>query len=174
MRLAQKIIIIILVLLAPILVFLFLKQFGENEFSLPVYYEEGNPLKECNQSVNTHEVDLVTLQIEPPALISFYSATTNEFSSDMENVLSKYPMVHHRQFSRANLTMENNIQLDSATYSQYLNCELIMGEDQFLSEEIPYKFVLVDREGKIRGYFLMNDLDDIERLDIELDILLNY
>ena len=49
-----------------------------------------------------------------------------------------------------------------------------MGEDRFLDKAIAHKFVLVDTEGQIRGYFMGNDLDEIERLDIELDILLNY
>jgi hypothetical protein len=107
-------------------------------------------------------------------LVGFYTTASNEFSSDFENVMQKYPAIDLVQFSVNNSMDQVNIQLDSAAYSNLLNCELVMGEDRFIEEAIPHKVVMIDVDGRIRGYFMLDDLEEIERLDIELDILLNY
>ncbi len=41
--------VLVCILLIPVLIFLFLKGFGKNEYNLPVYFEKGveNPFREC-------------------------------------------------------------------------------------------------------------------------------
>lgn len=181
MKKTQKVIIIISVLLSPVLVFLFLKKYGDNKFELPVYYPEGNPIAECSRATQQHKLSLETLSkydIELPVLIYVPAAQQNEYYSDLNNVLAKYPGVNLWALiieGRSALQDERQVfSIDSLSYRQFINCELILGEDHYLNQPISNKYVLVDSEKYIRGYYDCSDLDDIERLDVELDILLNY
>ena len=181
MKKTQKVIIIISVLLAPIFVFLFLKQFGTNKFELPVYYPDGNPVTECKDRGQQHKLSPEILsknKIVLPVLIYVSSAQKNEFYSDLNNVLMKYPGVNLRVliFSGGEVYQKGSQELsfDSLAFLDFINCELILGEDHQLKKPIVNKYVLIDSERNIRGYYDCSDLDDIERLDVELDILLNY
>lgn len=181
MKKVQKVVIMISVLLAPIFVFLFLKKFGENEFELPVYYPEGNPIAACSGGVQQHKLSAEILsqsKIELPVLIYVSSAEQNEFYSDLNNVLEKYPGINLLSISTEGATVaqegRESLSFDSLSYQNFINCELILGEDHQLKQAITNKYVLIDSERNIRGYYDCGDLDDIERLDVELDILLNY
>jgi hypothetical protein len=55
-----------------------------------------------------------------------------------------------------------------------MNCELVLGESEWLDEPIENKSVLIDKEKRIRGYYILTDIDEIERLDTEIDILINF
>ena len=113
--------------------------------------------------------------ISLPALIEGITEDDNQFDSDLINVLEKYPEVNRYILTtRLSPTSTATISLDTATYLQAINCELVFGEDRFIDDAIANKFVLIDKAGFIRGYFNVDDLEEIERLDIELDILLNY
>jgi len=73
-RKLTKIFVISVVLLLPVLVFLFLKQFGSNEFTLPYYYEDGHPLPECNSSSGPHFVSkefVAQVGMELPMLFGY-------------------------------------------------------------------------------------------------------
>ena len=90
----------------------------------------------------------------------------------------KYPSVNIRELIFAGGVVHQegrqSLSFDSLSYLHFINCELILGEDHLLKQPIVNKFVLIDSERNIRGYYDCSDLDDIERLDVELDILLNY
>ncbi|MHA7130041.1 SCO family protein [Algoriphagus namhaensis] len=47
--------VLVCILLIPVLIFMFLKSFGTNEYDLPVYFEKGvdNPFQECPSSDTT-------------------------------------------------------------------------------------------------------------------------
>lgn len=163
MRKLIKIFVITVVLLLPVLVFLFLKQFGSNEFTLPVYYASGNPLEECRDTDAPHKVSnefFFTYNLNRPLIAGVQVRENNEYQYDLLNVLEKYPSVQTFAISPNDL--------------QTINCELIIGEDHYINEPIINKYVLIDSDGQIRGYFQLDDLDEIQKLDMELDILLNY
>lgn len=181
MKKIQKVIIMISVLLAPIFVFLFLKEFGTNKFELPVYYSEGNPIAECNRSDGQHRLtkEIVFINnLKLPALFYLPTDEQNEYYSDLHNVLSKYPGVDIWALSiEKNVAAQDGVKsliVYSKDYREFINCELVLGEDHWLNEPITNKYVLIDGQRKIRGYYECDNLDDIERLDVELDILLNY
>ena len=68
----------------------------------------------------------------------------------------------------------SQIKYDTAAIIDIINCELVMGENVWLKEPILNKAVLVDKQRRIRGYFITNEISEIERLDTELDILISY
>ena len=79
-----KIAIISVVLLLPVLVFLFLKQYGSNEFALPVYYPEGNPFEQCDQQQRPFKLSSKFIEnhkIKLPALIYFLGEDKGEYHS---------------------------------------------------------------------------------------------
>ena len=175
--------IMISVLLAPIFVFIFLKEYGSNKFELPVYYPEGNPITECDRGGEQHELTAEILFTNDilrfPLLIYAPAKDQNKYYSDLNNVLSKYPNVKIRALlnTEGNVVVQDGIQsfsLGSEEYDKFINCELVLGEDLWLKEPITNKYVLIDSQRRIRGYYEVDNLDDIERLDVELDILLNY
>ena len=182
MKKTQKILLLIVVLLAPIIVFLFLKKFGINQFELPVYYTEGNPIAQCNDSSQVqHKVHSAFIEngtIALPAIFHITGQKENEYYSDLENVLSKYPGIKVWEIintDKAEInSKEYSISLDENAYLNFINCELALGEDKWIDDGIAFKYVLVDVDGKIRGYIDTTDLKEIERLDTEIDILLNY
>ena len=181
MKKIQKVIIIISVLLAPIFVFLFLKEFGTNKFELPVYYPEGNPITACKDYAPGHQVNAEIIRehnVTLPALVYAPSLEQNEYYSDLDNVLQKFPEVNLLSISMAGSTVAGEViqslSFDSLAYMNFINCELILGEDQLLKQAVVNKYVLLDSAGNIRGYYDCTDLEEIERLDVELDILVNY
>jgi protein SCO1 len=181
MRKTQKVVIMISVLLAPIFVFLFLKKFGANEFELPIYYLEGNPITECSGGTQQHKISLEAINnysIKLPVLFYVASSSQNEYYSDLNNVLEKYPKVNIRELSAADDKVsegdKTSINLTPENFLHFINCELVLGENKPLTTAVVNKYVLIDTERRIRGYYLVDNLDEIERLDVELDILLNY
>ncbi|MCB0506055.1 MAG: hypothetical protein KDC58_11225, partial [Cyclobacteriaceae bacterium] len=51
------------------------------------------------------------------------------------------------------------------------NCSLVLGQDSVIHKPIFNQLVLVDTHKQIRGYYSGSELEDMDRLDIELDIL---
>ena len=181
MRKTQKVVIMISVLLAPIFVFLFLKEYGSNKFDLPIYFPEGSPFAECDRidGQSRHAADIMfTNNINLPALFYLPSAEQNEYYSDLNNVLSKYPSLEvWGVIIEGSLILSEGIRtfsLGLEEYNDFINCELVLGEEEWLQEPITNKYVLIDGQRSIRGYYECDNLDDIERLDVELDILFNY
>jgi len=53
--------ILLATLAIPVFIWLFLKNFGQNQFNLPVYYEEEVPsIRGCNDTVTPHQVQFFT------------------------------------------------------------------------------------------------------------------
>jgi len=180
MKRLNKIVIVSLVLLLPVLVYSFLKEYGSNQFDLPVYHKDGNPIAECNAASEQHRLTIEILfenNASPPLLIFIPDAVKNEYYSDLNNVLDKYPMIDVRAlYIEGDSLIEGLHYMGTSLtgYLNFINCELILGEDHWLNSGISNKYVLIDSSRKIRGYYDCTQLSEIERLDIELDILLNY
>lgn len=180
MKKAQKIFILIAVLLSPVLIFLFLKKFGDNRFDLPVYYADGVPLSRCNATDVPYKFTSTYLKnnmIKLPALFFVPGNDANDYYADVQNVLDKYPAINVYAIVSGEPAKEYKnifpLSFTQEAFLNFINCHLILGEDHWLSNPIPYKYVLIDKDAIIRGYFNCTEFKEIERLDTELDILLN-
>jgi hypothetical protein len=155
----KKSLFLFLGLLLPVLVFLFLKFFGRNEFDVPL------PEREMIQSTSgcRHEYahpylvkDSLVLAIAPAKrelrLINF---GTNK--KTLEQALVDY----NSQVSLVNLE-KWELSDDQKTY--LFNCVLLATNDEDL--------VLLDNANRIRGYYNSSERDDMDRLEAELNILL--
>jgi hypothetical protein len=154
----KKIPYLFIALLLPGLIFLFLKFFGKNEFDIAVYYQKGISSDTLSGKCNIHVQGQYHVpdsvfekwgKLESILLVSY----SNEKETEWISELSKNgKLVYHRQVcgdcSRDNLK----------------DCVLFLKE--------PYNSVLIDSQKRIRGYYKLGDIDEMDRLQVEIKILL--
>ena len=209
--------ILIVVLVVPALVFLFLKGFGKNHYTLKTFYPVDFDTVQVN---GENRIDTVFHQIPP---FNLTSQTGEEVSNKtFENSVyvadffyTKCPNVCPKmssQLTRVQDAFENDSNVKILSYSidpefdtvQVLNDYAAMygakegkwyfatgpkkeiydlarhgyyvsattgtgGEEDFLHSE---KFVLVDKDRHIRGYYNGTDPEEVDRLILEIKILL--
>lgn len=154
----KKISYLFIALLLPGLIFLFLKFFGKNEFDIPVYYRGGVSSDTLSKKCDIHvrgQYYVADSVIEKwgrknvVSLLSFSEGTEPEWMSKL---------VKEGKFE----------------YLQQVcwNCGEDKLKDCVLFLKRPYNAVLIDNEKRIRGYYIMGDLDEMDRLQVELKILL--
>lgn len=159
----RKPLFLIIALLLPVLVFIFLKFFGRNEFSVvPLFQTSESKLPSGCEGITIpyflsdssylnfkqdHESDSL--------LIIFYEATAAELT------------VSDVQLSR----LTEYLQVDEAVgfkriseKSKSIECALLLKPSLDLA--------LLDSKKRIRGQYNSNDRDEVDRLMTELDIIL--
>lgn len=155
----MKKIILILALLVPIGIFIFLKFFGKNEFTIPVYYESGvdHPPADCNRTYDS------------PYLVSATALNTIGWNghnvllvADSSDVIQKALMSLDEKISNEIQSLFLSGQEDDQ--HELLTCDLLL--------KSPWKVVLIDDQRRIRGYYDPSDRDEMDRLVVELKILL--
>jgi hypothetical protein len=150
--------ILIIALVVPIGIFIFLKFFGKNEFSIPVYYETGvdNPPGNCKRNysssytVSDSLLSLIGWKGTPTLIVADssraiqlgLSRVDGEFKNEIQVI---YP--------------DNKIDLD-----EFYTCDLLLQK--------PWSLVLLDDQRKVRGYYDLEHRDEADRLIVELKILL--
>lgn len=171
-----KIFFLIVALVVPSLIYLFLRGFGENQFSIPIFYENGISIAPCNTNNDeSHFVLFEDYKLENAQL--FYLpkwVNDNNFYSQSNRIKIKHPLVTFTAISDSSFNNSLGSLLLVADEEQLFsiaNCALVLGQDSAISKPIYNKLILVDRQKRIRGYYQGNDLEDMDRLDMELDIL---
>ena len=149
-----------LALLLPACVFMFLKFFGKNEFDVPPLYSESYPedVSECGVSISVpyHIPDSVksSLALANDGLTLIYFGELNEEAQ--------------KQFSRVKKEAGSEIKIKSIpasdTNTRIMKCVFFLKK--------PYNMVLIDEKGVIRGQYVSDDRDEIDRLLTEVTILL--
>jgi hypothetical protein len=157
----MKRIILFFALIFPIGIFIFLRYFGKNEFTIPVYYSNELPdsLAGCKQfEIIPYSVPESTLNKlgwnGNPAII------TNDTLTDTRKNLFKL----RQDFESDKLDVIVYSTSDSII-NALCRCELLL--------EKPWTTVLIDKERKIRGYYSPSTREEIDRLEVEIKILLN-
>jgi len=160
---SKKLIYLILALLLPIAVFVFLRTFGKNEFSIPVYYEEGvseviQPSCDYTYSVPYSIPDSImqrmgwTGESSATLLVADTSAGVKvnlkrlQAEFEVSDLQLLYPLA------------ENVLQ------DHWYAC--------FFFLKKPWSVVLIDAEKKIRGYYTPSSREEMDRLIVEMKILL--
>lgn len=155
----MKKILLIIALLLPIGVFVFLRFFGKNEFSIPVYYESLSdiPTNSCDR------------KYEEPYLVSDSVLIDMGWKGSVSLIISDTSQDISLGLKRLNEEFDQNIQ---SIYPQVENphWEEIYACDFFLKK--PWSALLLDDQRRIRGYYDLNSREEIDRLIVELKILL--
>jgi hypothetical protein len=157
----KKVLFLFLALLLPACVFVFLKMFGKNEFEVPLLHQEGTiePSPECNFNYATPYTisDSVMSRVETEGSASLYLLS---FSND-EAVISRLKTEAGEEglrFVAASRLAEN-----AGTRQKIKDCILLSKTTDL---------VLLDNQKRIRGYYSTQKLDDVDRLILEIKIIL--
>ncbi len=156
-----KSIFLFLALILPILIFIFLKFFGKNEFAVPPMYTEISPQNSegCLPVSLPYLVpDSVLNQLaigEDSLTLVLFGQPNDESKIQINRVMD--------EISKDGIRM---VQFPSLTGKvlQWKKCIFFLKE--------PFDLVLVDRSGVIRGQYNSNDREEIDRLLMEITIIL--
>jgi len=166
-----------LLLIIPIAVFLFLKNFGENHFKVPVYYQSGTMIEGCIQTGEQHKVAINALySTEKESIFLCYLPQHVEgtaFYDGLDRIKTKWQNINVIGVVDSNL---NTIDVGTTlTVNQELldivNCQFVLGQDKKLDTIPINQIILIDHKLRIRGYYQGEILEEIDRLDVEIDIL---
>lgn len=157
----KKLLFLFLALLLPVLIFVFLKRFGANEFSVPVYHETGvisaGPDCDFNYDAPYRVADSLMVRLgvnDADSLCVFY------FGSSLETAMNRVATEFRGQPVRR-VAVPNAGDLSEGFIR---NCVFLMEEHTSVA--------LVDHRNRIRGYYDGSDRDDIDRLIVEMKIIL--
>jgi hypothetical protein len=160
----KKLLYLFLALLLPGLVFVFLKYQGSNRFDIPVYYEKG--VEEVPGICATpppgpyHVDDSVWSHLESGKqranVIIFPTSAL-----DIQNIARS---ITEEIGEGVSFTNGSSLSIDSLTRVRWNNCAFLMTS--------PRQTVLLDDQGRIRGYYDLHFRDEADRLRVELKILL--
>jgi hypothetical protein len=154
----MKKIILILCLLFPIGVFVFLRFFGKNEFSIPVYYESGvdAPPTGCNRKYDS------------PYQVSDSVLARMGWGGGVVLIISDSSKTIQLGLKRLNEELKSEIQtiftLGGTDPEEIYSCDLLLQK--------PWTAVLLDEQRRIRGYYDPKSREEVDRLIVELKILL--
>lgn len=196
-----KALLLLLLLGLPVLLYLFLQGFGENEYSIPVFYEDGvpNPKTGCTESKNAHSIETLLKgesceawncsQIEGKLVLFGFikSGGDEEPISEMARVCNLFQ--DQTLFRAVTLSTDpgiTNVDIDQkksqysikpGTWSWWSFDDAVYslvncGFNLDLDDELSKQVVLVDHRYRIRGYYQADDPEDIDRLVTEISILL--
>jgi hypothetical protein len=172
----KKFIYLFLALALPGLIFVFLKKFGKNEFTIPVYFEMGiEPDSICSMHVEgTYEVpdSILTrlgLDIDATAKVTVIYPFVKDDLSEVVRVVDKYMAsgINAVVVSGIQNNPESKLRRVFLNYNEFgptVYCLLRVDE--------PWSVVLLDQQNKIRGFYDGSRRDEMDRLDTELSILL--
>ncbi|MFC3878766.1 SCO family protein [Algoriphagus namhaensis] len=216
LRLLQGMV-LVCILLIPVLIFMFLKSFGNNEYDLPVYFEKGvdNPFRECpitdttqhyipefafaNQNdqlvgsedmkgkitivdffftscpsicpVMSKEMERVNDMFREEDRVRILSISIDP-EYDTPEVLQSYADEHGAQAGKWDFLSGDKLE----TY-QLARCGFVLPTidgmgvpDDFVHSD---KFVLIDEQGRIRGYYSGTNREDVDLLMLETKVLLH-
>jgi hypothetical protein len=135
--------------------------FGKNEFEVPLLHQEGaiEPSPECNFNYATPYTisDSVMSRIETEGSASLYLIN---FSKD-EAVITRLKTEAGEEGLR--LVAASRLAENAGTQQKIKECVLLSKTADL---------VLLDNQKQIRGYYSTQELDDVDRLILEIKIIL--
>ena len=159
MNLFRKGFVLLFALLFPVIVFLFLKFFGQNEYELSVYNSScsdliENLLSESNNNINN--IKLLDVRLNDDNLL-------------IDNYIDKLDITNEIKVITLSDQLRNlewlSIRADKLLIENLTTCvDNIVFDKSFI--------LLMDSKNNVRGHFYSADREEIERLDVEMDILI--
>ena len=155
MNLFRKGFVLLFALLFPVIVFLFLKFFGQNEYKLSIYNSSCSDLIENLLKEPNNNIKLLDVRLRDDNLLIDNYINKLDISNEIKVItLSDQPR---------NLEWMS-IRVDNLLIKNLTKCvENVVFDKSFI--------LLIDTKNNVRGYFNSTDRGEIERLDVEIDIL---
>ena len=151
-----------LALLVPGLIFVFLKYAGSNRFDIPIYYEDG--VTEGAPCVERSDAPYVL----PDSVRKFITPGKGGYVVIFPET-GVAPLVIEALLTNEigqgfTVADANVLSRDSTQLRRWRECIFIVTP--------PWQTVLFDPQGRIRGYYDLHKRDEMDRLRLELKILL--
>lgn len=194
-----KVLILIVTLGLPVCIYLFLQGFGENIYALPVFPEEAVSDGQCGNVPQGYTVESLVCGGKDAVLLgddqnylfhfpgTFGSAMVNEMN-EIRRLVEETKDVNYRlitfvgdaQFeqwdklavSQAGETYWVATSACAGDVEELMACQLLLGLAEVKASYSDSRMVLVDRGGRIRGFYTPDERKEIDRLLVELDILI--
>lgn len=198
----QKTGVLALMLVLPVLLWLFLKFFGQNQFDIPLYYPNGlDSLAGCNNTTAPHQVSQLSLKNLQSASVDenmltgqasiIYFLPNNcpdtcllvlEELAKLQKVFEAQPNVQIlaigdqanqaalQSLSQRFRTQPKVWQFLTGGTSDVKRCQFALPLQNISTDQT---LVLVDSDRRIRGYYAGTESDEVDRLTVELKILLS-
>lgn len=179
----KKLIVLFLAMLLPVIIFIFLKSFGKNEFEVaPLFRENASIPVRCQSYDYTFPYvipDSVTsaLAFASDSLLLVVTDDTNpenrkKISAQVTRILNEFKKEITRITYIKNAETPNTVSdkrvmflnVETEKFQTYRDCIFLMSEKQ--------NAIILDAHGKIRGQYDLTDLDDADRLIMEMKIIL--
>lgn len=162
---SKKPVYLFLALLLPGIIFVFLKYFGKNEFAIPVYYKDGidsisvicggdysKPYALPDSVLSAIDADKKQVRV-----IVFDPAQTARVELNrLANIFNP------KEFTK--IVVQPNTGISEIRYRRWTSCIFFMKK--------PYNAVLIDDQNRIRGYYAVDNREEMDRLILEMQILL--
>jgi hypothetical protein len=159
---SKKSIYLLLALILPIGVFIFLRLFGKNEFTIPIYYEHGvtdiQPSCSYTYQVPYTIPDSIMQQIEGAAdnsVVLLVADTSSVVDVGLKRLQEEFESTDFQIVYPSG---------EHASWDHWYAC--------FFFLKRPWSAVLIDSEKRIRGYYAPNSREEVDRLIVEMKILL--
>jgi protein SCO1 len=192
-------IILIVTLGLPVTIYLFLQTFGENMYALPVYPETSYLSADCGtltvdyavSKLTCDSTDVVVLGDQQTYLFHFPDPFKTDIAGEMNEM--RRLVEETKPLDYRLVTMSNEEQVDkwdklaasqaetrywvvtsacADGLEQVMNCQLLLSQYPFETVGSKSRMVLVDRVGRIRGFYASAEKGEIDRLLVELDVLM--
>ena len=159
MNLFKKGFILLFSLLFPIIVFLFLKFYGQNEYELSVYNSSCSEIIDeyiINDFNRKNNIRIVDIRMTDNDILVDNYINKLEINDQIEVITLSNKL---RNLNWLNLVVDKVLieRLSECIQNEYLEKSFIL---------------LLDKQNRVRGHFYSADRKEIERLDVEIDILL--
>ena len=159
MNLFKKGFILLFSLLFPIIVFLFLKFYGQNEYELSVYNSSCSEIIDeyiINDFNRKNNIRIVDIRMTDNDILVDNYINKLEINDQIEVITLSNKL---RNLNWLNLVVDKVLieRLSECIQNEYLDKSFIL---------------LLDKQNRLRGHFYSADRKEIERLDVEIDILL--
>lgn len=196
MKALLKYVVLTVTLVFPVVIYLFLKNFGENKYAIPIYYQEevGKEVSGCFEFSIPHNVDLSRYQSfndNVPGGVAIINPVFDECFDCPPNLNEiKRIVQRHPDINVVNLYVEQLTSYQSSITNQaenwlvkevelpdmisILRCQLLFdipSKTSVTEMNQTNQLVLLDRQNRIRGYYKKNDREDVDRLILEISIL---
>ena len=168
---------VLILLVFPVIVVVFLHNFGVNRFDIPVFHEKyTEELPECVKNrdfpIKITKSDVGFIPDSDSLKIVLIADLENNLSIDKLQGLRLCSKIEGKPISVLTIYSENPVELSCGRTHKMERKQL--GEVSSCLFLIPKgnNTVLLDGKGRVRGYYNCNDREETDRLAIEIDILI--
>ena len=159
----KKILFLFLALMLPVCIFLFLKIFGKNRFDVPLLFQEKD-----DTFPTACGIDYQAPYMLPDSVLNMFRRNAEtplyiiSFAADSTNLARVKNEIGEEELT---IIQATSLPVDSSQFDFFRRCVMLL--------KSPADIVLVDDEKRIRGFYTASSRDELDRLLVELNILLN-